>query len=561
MYLTNDARTCSCAVGTSTGGAFSVDGKLAELIVRDSNVTECAAIVSVQLPSTASAPGGCRVRVVAMCRVASLCNHPDPRPAVHTWTVDRSQSGGGIEINNEGKATFEGCHLYRLNACDQGGFARIQVDSLLRLQDSFVEDCAAGTFGGAVSIEGADVEFASTTLSRCRSGIPEDKFTDFDSTIPTSGTEGNSGGAAISSTVDAGRLTTRDLTVVDCLSQFDSGILVRPQVELDIALLTLHTPPCDKDDLPAFRVLTDQGVGDDLGNMDAVRGLTYVVPYCPARGAQNLTPLPSQAALPNCTGGNAVCGVDSICADVPVTQYSDAATQTTHGSSIPTTPVCSCEMPNVPLSTSELPSSVTPVEAMPFSAGCATPHRISGVGIAALVVSSVVLDLDKPNSASRTLTLRTGGTVPFSGATWVVDETTVPEWLVLDTMSGTFTGDVEAPILTMTAYTSGVPERNEPYEARLLIQTNSTVDIDYIVPVQLLALSRVRHCLRGGDQSSTGRPHSGGRGCVLTLCGPVSRPARLVSAAPPYRPYQQLVISIPQRTHIPWCRCLCLSTP
>ena len=97
-----------------------------------------------------------------------------------------------------------------------------------------------------------------------------------------------------------------------------------------------------------------------------------------------------------------------------------------------------------------------------------------------ILLDWIVLKIDKPESASRTLTLR--GTAQRN-YTWEVDSSSVPSWLVLDKMNGTFTGEVEAPITTMTAFTTGVAERAEPYEARLLLHTFAALNIDYAVPV------------------------------------------------------------------------------
>ena len=410
-----------------------------------------------------------------------------------------------------------------------GGFAEV-AHGELRLEESKVIEAVAGTEGGGVYLRSSSSTLVavSSSFTFCKSGI------DFGGGSSSGGAYSNQQGAkygtgaAIFAARAASGIIIRDVNISECSSPVDAGISLIIAAKLDVARLQL-TPPCLQPNLPTIFIAERYGntimaqahlAAATLAN---VRGLLFHAPDCPA--AAGATPVvPDIFTLPTCSGGwklldesvpptrtsqyvqsdspppQPLCGQLAVCTDVPIRAASsprplrgyDADSTQVNGftinddvqqpppGTIATTPVCSCVFPNKLIPSTDIPASTTP-----FVLGCDSPRLIDGVGVAPLRVSSVFLDLEKPNNGSRTLTLRTAGTAAGT-STWQVDQSTVPAWLSLSQKNGTFVGNTEAPILTLTAFTAGIAERDEPYEALLKLQTESDLDVDYIVPVLLL---------------------------------------------------------------------------
>ena len=77
------------------------------------------------------------------------------------------------------------------------------------------------------------------------------------------------------------------------------------------------------------------------------------------------------------------CGQHAVCRDEPINSESGPVLGTT-------TPVCSCLSPNEPIKSDTASMLVTP-----FTRGCDTPRKGKGVGVAAITIESIVLELVK----------------------------------------------------------------------------------------------------------------------------------------------------------------------
>ena len=186
-------------------------------------------------------------------------------------------------------------------------------------------------------------------------------------------------------------------------------------------MLSLEAP-CDAggEDFPSIN--SDANV-DSSRLIEHVRGLTMLrPPGCTLSDADLAKRLyPSSATRPKCDdGGPDRCGPHAVCSDTPLNGKS----------ALGFFPTCSCSPPNVPVQLSTMSEVVTP-----YTHGCDTPRMGVGVGVAALAIESIVLELLKPTSGSRTLTLRMTGTMEAL-TTWSIDPSSVPPWLTLDAYSG-----------------------------------------------------------------------------------------------------------------------------
>eukprot|EP00966_Prymnesium_polylepis_P013977 322280-Prymnesium_polylepis.1 len=215
---------------------------------------------------------------------------------------------------------------------------------------------------------------------------------------------------------------------------------------------------------------------DPVATLSKIRSLHVTPPTgCGTPQVDFISPfhiLSHPAALASCGSSPGHCGSFASCIDAPISPIMQL-----------TTPKCHCEGLKKPIASNYYPIAVTP-----FFLGCTTPREGAGVGIAALDVYEVVLSLTKPATASRTLTLRMAGTAERN-STWAIDPASVPGWLQLDRLSGDYTSQSnEAPIVQVTATTSGYLERPEGYEESIKLTVFSDTVKFFQVPV-LLKLS------------------------------------------------------------------------
>ena len=394
--------------------------------------------------------------------------------------------GAGVFISNgilrlEGGSAISSC-----TACSVGGGVRSSGGRLHLVGGSAIRDCSAwGHGGGAIAMGmSGNVELTDATIARCSAPF--------------------GAGAAIRSMDE--RVVARNLTIAECVGPNprdyptgDSGFQIgstRPS----IAMLTV-TPPClnlsdalpvisRRSNIRGLRVVAAAGCSwhaalpdllqAALGNVSAWSADAYTCANTPGVGA----------------GAAAVCGEHAYCADEPVA----------HGAGL-TSPACSCAPPNTMLSgVAGVPSALTP-----YAQGCATPRFGSRVEVANLVSASIVLRLSKPENASRVLMLQTDGTAAAE-VEWSIEPSSVPTWLSLDALSGRVDSELatRAPILTLTASTSGLGESNEPYQAALNVTTVSMLTRSFEVPV-LLFVSAAAHA-----ESSIWGPASADSRCTAS---------------------------------------------
>ena len=273
----------------------------------------------------------------------------------------------------------------------------------------------------------------------------------------------------------------RNVSIANSVTRSDSGISLagndgEPPPILDAALLTVET--CS----PALPPLGITAFGLTYDDKDfyfaRVRGLRATLkPGCPtpelamtsAALTGDLAPLPTCASMPDSCGTLAICR-DSLIAP---------------GLMNVTTPYCEC---NASAFEKPFPSAIYSESLAPFDLGCTSPRVGVGVGIRALKVTDVLFTLRKPDTGSRVLTLKMGGTAK-DNATWSIAASTVPLWLHLDSLHGEYTSvEDEAEIVQLTAVTVGLHEKYENYEAVLQLVVTSDIEHVFSVPV-LLQLS------------------------------------------------------------------------
>jgi hypothetical protein len=366
------------------------------------------------------------------------------------------------------KADLIRCTLVDNVACLLGGVVTVRAGGVARFIASYLgNNMADASGGGCIAIDSpiAEVELVDTTLEGCRSSGPR------------------STGAAIFIQVGGGSLLARNATIRDCTAQTDSGIFVSGDpsvVTLDVTLLTF-VPPCESNAHvyrgvtqswppgPLFRLAGAAATGADA-IYSRIRGLHAFNPTgCPSPTLTADLLMSPVASLPTCTTRADHCGAEATCT-------ADAV-----GSGLAlTTPTCSCEGLRRPMPSPTYSAAVTT-----FVLGCSTPREGTGVGLTALRVQDVVFDLIKPANDSRTLTLRMGGTA-VGDATWAIDALSLPLWLYAEALRGNYTSlSDEAPIVTLTAVTSGFAERPEGYEQKLRLTVHADTETSFDVPVQL----------------------------------------------------------------------------
>ncbi|KAL1507405.1 hypothetical protein AB1Y20_008247 [Prymnesium parvum] len=356
-----------------------------------------------------------------------------------------------------GTVDFIDCLLEQNAACTQGGVGNI-VNGVVRFRGCVLRDnFAEGLGGGCFIMQSADatLELIDTTLDGCRVR-----------------TASASGAAVLVS--GGGTLRVRNATIINSIGSVDTGLHVyaaaAATTTLDVALLTVDV--CDVGTPPlAFPAETPHLTA-------AVRGLRAIVRHGCGTAEEARTPPAALSlhplALPRCDSLSApACGTAAVCKEVDVLTPAAAIVS----------PHCACNSSRFEL---PLTSALYAEHVAPYVLGCTTPRIGAGVGIAALAVSQVVLAVTKPANESRVLTLRMGGTAR-GNATWRVDPSSVPRWLVLDALQGEYTSaDDEAEIVRVTGVTSGVVERRQAYSATLrLTVVSSASEKVFHVPVTL----------------------------------------------------------------------------
>jgi hypothetical protein len=381
--------------------------------------------------------------------------------------------GGGL-------LEFKRCVLKENVACAWGASGRMGGGTM-RLKDCKVFNNFADVTGGGCFVlgsESATIELIDTVLDKCRTG--------------TTGP-----GAAILISAAGGNLIARNATISRSTSASDSAISIAAPASVftfESTLLTL-IPPCPLDthvyrgtlnayDPSPLINLVGEAVKDAETIYSRLRGFKVRRPADCAQTepVTSATVMGTAASLPTCTTRSDHCGPYARCESALVSPDLTL-----------TTPVCGCNGLNAPFPD---PSGTYSQHVTPYiqSLGCTTPREGVGVGIAAIEVAEVVLDLTKPATGSRTLTLRMAGTAE-TGSTWGIDSSSVPDWMQILNLSGSVltppyggsygSMENEASVVTIVAITKGLFDRKDPYEERLRLSVFSDKTTVFEVPVLL----------------------------------------------------------------------------
>jgi hypothetical protein len=148
-----------------------------------------------------------------------------------------------------------------------------------------------------------------------------------------------------------------------------------------------------------------------------------------------------------------------------------------------TSPACVCPPPTTPA------LGVPDASLAPYlpAYGCATPRYLSDITVleqeSGARIAHVVLTLTKTtvnDEQSVALRMHMGGTQRASAA-WSVDRASVPRWLSVSPLAGLISPDERsAAFVTITASSKGMPERLEPYAARLNVSVSTGAAIDIV---------------------------------------------------------------------------------
>ena len=420
-----------------------------------------------------------------------------------TITECLSKTGGGVMCTSGAKFNLIRSRIFDVAACINGagitaGGGEVTItDSVL--EDLYTEGADVGTSGGALAVNPMGVlNIFNTVIRRARIA------------------NAYCAGAAIWTNPTGGLLVMRNVSIHDSMSPIDTGIAISAHQGLDQADLSdvYIEVPCNVGskrgislfNFQAFQPVVTEDPAAALGGLRGVHALRP--PGCTSADsviAGNLfeskyTDL-SRSFLSTCANSNLgrfgrpdatspydptmytstsdespgpskeLCGPHAMCTDAPV-----------FGSSSITTPVCSC---STQLGNHPYPSDLYQATVSPFILGCTTPRQGTGVGIAAVATSDVVFKLTKPSSGSFTLTLKMKGT-NIATSSWSINPASVKSWMALDTLSGSLRASTEVTedeVFDLTANTSMVASRAQPYAATLQITVQSDLTTLFEVPV------------------------------------------------------------------------------
>lgn len=403
-------------------------------------------------PCTAACPGGGGVHI-GSAQATSVFDDSE-------FSYGTALSGGALLLSG-GSHKLTNCRFLHNRACRRGGGLIMlgTADAVIR-GSTFDDHHAIGNVasaqggGSILTLAGTQLEIVDTTISRSTSELLA--------------------GAAIRA---EGDMKARNLTIRSSRSVDDSGIFISSESLFDAAILNLE-PSCDTGG-HAIPSITSDGLTSSI--LRRVRGVNMLRPSGCSLTDSELTarvaPAGDDAAFPLCAVGG-LCGADAMCTDTPIGDSTSAEGSVRSAA-------CSCEAPNSPMAVDTVSKLVSP-----YTHPCDTPRMGAGVGIASLEIDSIVLELLKPATDSRTLTLRMKGSKE-ANVTWAIDPNSVPSWMTLGATAGRYTSAAdEANIVTLTAASDGLPESPSPYEAFLGLTVSASVDVKFAVPVILFVTSR-----------------------------------------------------------------------
>ena len=276
----------------------------------------------------------------------------------------------------------------------------------------------------------------------------------------------------------AGTTTLRNVTLARCRNAWDGAsayLRVGPSAQLAGALVNIVVG-CSA----PFEGVTSQPIlerhGIESHALLALRGLR-ITPgegcSLPAR-SQLLTPNTSIATcdeLPS-IGAYASCGVEATCTDVAIPGFSSLVSAE-----------CTCTGSTFARVTEEISSA----ELLPYSFGCFTQRVAGSVSAVGVTASSVIFRLSKSATAdetqARTLQIGMLGSDTEMGATWQVDW--MPTWLSMPQRTGSLNKSDTTANFRLSATTTGMPGREQPYEAMLNVSVLSGLNRAFEVPLFL----------------------------------------------------------------------------